>query len=50
MMANLAIDLSSSAFGIQEYAGSFLPEHPSFQDTCAVFPGFELHKIEDGMM
>lgn len=54
MMANLAIDLSSTSFGIQEYAkGSFDPAEtgpdPSNHND-EVFPGFEKHRLADGMM
>ena len=46
MMANLALDLSSSNFGVQEY------QLTAFQSEAAneVFPGFGDHKIESGMM
>ena len=52
MMANLAVDLAVSNFGIQEYAyGPFNPNGGDrFKPTAEVFPGFELHQLKDGMM
>jgi mannonate dehydratase len=54
MMANLAIDLSCSSFGIQEYAREVFdpavtgPDPNNHNDE--VFPGFEQHRLENGMM
>ena len=52
MMANLAIDLSSTAFGVQEYAkGSFDPAETAADPgnhNAEVFPGFDQHRLEDG--
>eukprot|EP01052_Picozoa_sp_SAG31_P044515 SAG31_NODE_7792_length_1595_cov_1.037433_2_plen_300_part_01 len=57
MMANLAIGLASSNFGIQEYEIRCFSPHVEHSEFCsnaekiaAVFPGFEKHQLKDGMM
>ena len=39
------------ATSARRYAyGSFYPQGPNFQPTAEVFPGFEKHRLEEGMM
>jgi hypothetical protein len=56
MMANLAIGLSASNFGIQEYEIRCFDPTPGSKWTSnqaalqEVFPGFGLHELKESMM